>query len=255
LVPDIAFRLITRQVIADDDCVDGNNNTGELVWWFVLYPPGGASPVLLSDALDAVRIEPPEFGVPRLGTQLVFGAGIGSEGWRDRRDGETVGGEGTPIIEAVPADSSEALSIAESGAVEGNEFLVIPQGYANEPPRACYERTILSRDNFFALDKSSADYAMRRGQNFRIQAMVAERSGNVSTDCGLPPRFIPGSITAETGTVFDRTYFFDDLSTGAGLSITAQEGAAIPLGTENSSCRVDFKIDVEIIGGSLGGTP
>ena len=128
LVPDIAYRIVTRYVTATAACKDTVDSFGELAWWFVLQPVG-ENPVLLSDAFDAEALEPAETGaiyypdnnaavVPPLG-QTTWP--IGDDGWPVRPDGCYAKNLGGPIYVLNFNKQSEtyAMKQGESIRIQG----------------------------------------------------------------------------------------------------------------------------------------
>jgi hypothetical protein len=191
LVPDVAYRIVTRY-LTSVGCADSGTNPGDVSWWFVLRKSDGTS-ILLSDAFDAEAIE---------ATSSESGARY-----------------------VLPTFGTEVTSLTRADG--------------------CYMKNVgYGTDYFLNFDKASATFALKQGESIRVQGRVIEFDGTVTTDCGIAPRYIPTNFVAGGfSSLLDKTYFFDDLASSTGITLTNTDATQ----STSGACKIDYKLDIEVI--------
>lgn len=216
LIPDVAFQIVVRDVITNNECTDGGDEgadngdqfAGEVLWWVVVDDPQSGERTLLSDALDAEYFQGADedlgaiFALPAtiLGTDYNF---------RDRVPGG-----------AIP------LSLS---------------------PRACYYTRHWSQSSWLPLNKRSKVYTMVPGDSFGLQAQFVEQDGFISTDCGMEPGYIPTVIDGdELNKIVRKRYSYSDLVNSSGvISLTSSDATDV---VNTGACTINFQIDIDVIG-------
>ncbi|MBW7473088.1 hypothetical protein QQF73_17930 [Marinobacter sp. M216] len=217
LVPDVAFRVIVRDLIINNQCKDASEGSadvqaGEVMWWVVAEDPQTGQKKLLSDALDAETFQNNDDDLGAIFYQPATIDGVDYE-FRDR----------------VPVQIPDL-----------NE----------DDRRACYYKRVWNQSTWLQLEDSWLSnslhvYSLKPGESFGLQAAFLEADEFISDDCGVAPNFIPSTVTAsELHKTLRRRYSYDDLVSSSGISLTGADANDV---VNNNSCSIDFRIDIEIV--------
>ncbi|MDO3723271.1 hypothetical protein QVZ43_16255 [Marinobacter sp. chi1] len=219
LVPDVAFEVVMRDIIINNQCKDASEGSadeqaGEVMWWVVVEDPQTGQKKLLSDALDAEAFQNSDEDLGAIFYQPATFDGV-DYGFRDR----------------VPPQ--------------------VPDRSADER-RACYYKRVWSQSTWLQLEDSWVGQSnlvnvlsLKPGESFGIQAAFLEADAFISDDCGTAPNFIPSTITAsEIHKTLRKRYSYDDLAGSGGISLTGADANDV---VNKNTCNIDFRIDIEIV--------
>ncbi|EMP56402.1 hypothetical protein MSNKSG1_11023 [Marinobacter santoriniensis NKSG1] len=219
LIPDVAFQIVLRDVITNDQCTDGGTNggdsyAGEVLWWVVVDDPQTGGRTLLSDALDAEFFQGAD---EDLGAIFALDSAFDFDG-----------------------DGTKETTFSFRDRVPGS----FPLGSS---PRACYYTRHWSQSSWLPLNKRSKVYTMVPGDSFGLQAQFVEQDGFISADCGVAPSYIPTVIDGkELNKIVRKRYSYSDLVNSSGvISLVSSDAMDV---VNSGTCTIDFQIDIDVIG-------
>lgn len=149
------------------------------------------------------------------------------------------------LSDAADAESLDATRSMLYPTNAGQDTSYPGTGY-DYTQRACYSVETNQGNMWLNFDKQSPVYTLKQGDSIQLRGLVAEADGFVSADCGMPNSYIPSIVSVNNELqIIDKTYFYEDLASSS-TGITLTDADANPL-TDTDECKIQYKLDLEII--------